>query len=234
MFSNRYISAKQKLIFAKYCISELDAELITQDNEALRSLLDSALKEVRLKYLHIDNDNTEQIKKHLRGVIKYSATLSKENYKDKANKGEWIATTPMEREIYYYITGMDDEDIVEIPTLGVLLLSYKENYYSMVVLLIELIKLCRAEIRKITKTEFQFIHGWDIYFRYYFFRNSGLSQKDVKNLIPTNYDISYQDCEDFLKSTKKIESIQKLSSEIGAVQNKMQSDLKKIKTFLET
>ena len=64
LFCTAYLSAPQKLKFAKYCIDKLEAVFEPKDIEALRSLLDSLLKQIRAKYLHIQ-DNTS-----MRGKIR--------------------------------------------------------------------------------------------------------------------------------------------------------------------
>ena len=61
LFCTAYLTAQQKLKFAKYCLNTLQAEFVPQDIEALRSLLDSLLKPIRNKYLDIqDNKITRQ------------------------------------------------------------------------------------------------------------------------------------------------------------------------------
>ena len=231
-FSNRYITADQKVSFAKHCITKLNAELIIQDVEALRSLLDSALKDVRLRYLNIDDSKTEQLKKHLKKVMKYPETLSREAYKDRANQGEWILTSPMEREIYYFICDIEDEDMVEIPNIGSNLLSYKEAYYKLITELTELMRLCKEKIGTRTKTEFQFIYGWNIYFRYYVLRNSGIDSNSIKRLVSTNYEISYEDCEIFFEEISKIQTFQVVVEKIAKLQTVMHNELDKIKKEL--
>jgi hypothetical protein len=58
-FTNQYLTADQKKKYIRFCFDSLDAELIPQDIEALRSQLDSALKAIRESYLHIKNDAVE-------------------------------------------------------------------------------------------------------------------------------------------------------------------------------
>lgn len=53
LFSNQYITAKEKLDLARHCLNKLHAQCEIKDVEALRSLLDTALQNVREAYLHI-------------------------------------------------------------------------------------------------------------------------------------------------------------------------------------
>lgn len=56
-FTNQYLTADQKKKYIRFCLDLLDAQLIPQDIEALRSLLDSVLKQIREVYLQIKNDS---------------------------------------------------------------------------------------------------------------------------------------------------------------------------------
>jgi hypothetical protein len=75
-FTNRYLKAGQKKKYICYCLGSLDAELVPQDVEALRSLLDSGFKSIRKRYLLIDDNKSEEIRKHITKLLKYPATLS--------------------------------------------------------------------------------------------------------------------------------------------------------------
>ncbi len=57
LFCTKYLTHKQKLEFAKYCLNTLQAEFVPKDIEALRSLLDSSLRSIRETYLHIKDDS---------------------------------------------------------------------------------------------------------------------------------------------------------------------------------
>src|SRR5260370_37606003 len=59
LFCTEYLTASQKLKFARYCLDHLQALLIPMDIETLRSLLDSVLKPIRETYLHIKNETRE-------------------------------------------------------------------------------------------------------------------------------------------------------------------------------
>jgi hypothetical protein len=55
-FCTAYLTAQQKLKFAQYVVNTLQAELVIQDIEALRSVLDSVLPSIREQYLGIKDD----------------------------------------------------------------------------------------------------------------------------------------------------------------------------------
>jgi len=55
-FCTAYLTAQQKLKFAQYVVNTLHAELVSQDIEVLRSVLDSVLPSIREQYLGIKDD----------------------------------------------------------------------------------------------------------------------------------------------------------------------------------
>lgn len=55
-FCTAYLTAQQKLKFAQHVVNTLQAELVIQDIEALRSILDSVLPSIREHYLGIRDD----------------------------------------------------------------------------------------------------------------------------------------------------------------------------------
>ncbi len=59
LFCTEYLTHKQKVDFAHYCLETLHAEFVPKDIEALRSMLDSSLTSIREKYLSIKDDKKE-------------------------------------------------------------------------------------------------------------------------------------------------------------------------------
>jgi len=71
-FSNQYLTAAEKQEVEKYCMDELEATFVSKDIEALRSLLDTALKDLRKKYLYIEVNDTPQYELKVVNVRSYS------------------------------------------------------------------------------------------------------------------------------------------------------------------
>ena len=63
LFCTDYLTAEQKIKYAKYCAHVLQAEFVPYDIEALRSLLDSSLLQIREKYLHTISGKVEELVK---------------------------------------------------------------------------------------------------------------------------------------------------------------------------
>ena len=71
LFSNQYITAKNKLEITKYCLQSLDARCEIKDIEGLRSLLDTALQNVREAYLDIRVEESVDFSFKPTSVVRY-------------------------------------------------------------------------------------------------------------------------------------------------------------------
>lgn len=71
IFSNQYITAKNKGDIAKYCHDNLDAYCEIKDLECLRSLLDTVLQQIREKYLSIKIEDNVQFQFEITEITHY-------------------------------------------------------------------------------------------------------------------------------------------------------------------
>jgi hypothetical protein len=231
-FTNRYLTFEQKLKYQKYCIDSLEAELLPQDREALRSLLDSALKEVRKKWLHIDDESSAQLKKRIFNWLKYQQKLPPENYRDRASLAEWVLTTAVQREIYYVIADVDDDEIKLIPGIGDTLWRFKEHYYNLCLRLNVVTKKSHDLIHTQTRTLFQFQHGWQMIYKYILLRLTGQSPESVSQQVPLNYDISPEQCEATYQLVFKDKVFAEELTSVGSELEQLDADIQKITTML--
>lgn len=68
LYCSAYLTAQQKLKFAKYCIDSLESEFLPQDIEALRALLDNTLVAIRRRYLYLDDQEASRRQRVLAGL----------------------------------------------------------------------------------------------------------------------------------------------------------------------
>lgn len=61
LFCTAYVSAEQKANFAQFCTEHLHADLIVQDIEALRSLLDVRFSDIKARYLHLPSPSIDKV-----------------------------------------------------------------------------------------------------------------------------------------------------------------------------
>lgn len=224
LFTTQYLSAAQKLAYEKYCVNDLEARLIIYDLEGLRSLLDTALKPIRKRYLNIDDDDSAKIKSTVKKILKYPDTLVQNNYQDRAGYAEWKLTNPATRELFYSLIDVNDDDLNQVPDIGPALLRYRELYYSMRQSTDELGKLCKKQISERPLTEYQIIHGWKIYFNYFLARSFGNTKEQAQKMAATNYDITLDDCERAFGSmsmdvdvSSTIQKINTTSGQLGTI-----------------
>ncbi len=231
-FTNQYLTAAQKLSFEKYCVNDLDASFMSYDVEALRSLLDSALKSIRKRYLHIDDDRAAKIRSQVKKILQYSDALAPNNYKDRSGLAEWRLSSPAGRELFYTLIDAEDDELEQVPEIGSLLLAYKQKYYSFSQSTNALTEVGKKLISRLPLNEFQFIHGWTIYFEYFLSRAFGNSISETRNIVAVNYGITYEDCENAYNSmlaqsevSTKVEKIKSTGLEVGRVADQLMESL---------
>ena len=93
LFCTAHLTAKQKLDCISFCAGTLQAELIPTDIEALRSLLDSALTQIRDSYLYL-SDKEKQRRSVLLGKLRRLWMLSN----DGISPGMIAGTEPLPKE----------------------------------------------------------------------------------------------------------------------------------------
>lgn len=93
LFCTAHLTAKQKLDFISHCMSTLQAEFVPTDIEALRSILDSALKHIRDRCLYL-GDQEKQRRSVLLGKFRRLWILSN----DGISPGMLAGTEPLPKE----------------------------------------------------------------------------------------------------------------------------------------
>jgi hypothetical protein len=153
------------------------------------------------------------------------------------NRVEWRLAWPIHKETYYYISEIDDDELKEVPGIGKTLHTYKEYYYNFCLSANVLVDKCKNIISTQTKTQFQFNHGWSIYFDYFLMRSFGKSIQTAQQNVSVNYGISYEDCEhvfNLLLNTKEISQevtgIKNQWSEINNIMDRLVVEISKTNT----
>lgn len=154
------------------------------------------------------------------------------NYKDRAGLAEWRLSSPASRELFYNLIDIDDKGIEEIPELGSLLLTYKQQYYFFRQHTNTLTGTCKKLISQQPLNEYQFIHGWTIYLEYFLSRTFGNSISETRKTVAINYDITYEDCESTYnvmlaqpEAITEVEEIKSLGLELGKIGDQLMISL---------
>ncbi len=195
-FTNQYLTAGQKLKYEKHCVNVLEAVLVIQDIEALRSLLDSTLQDVRSTYLHIADDKSEYVRRQIIQLIKYPNVTDLTNGTRHISFTESTICLPQQVELFSLLLQSDDNVLLGVSNVGNLLLNYKEKYYQYQELLNQIQGKCKEVVFRQSFSPVQRQHGWrNIFYNYFLMRRYGYDKGRAQKEIRTNYDITPSDCE---------------------------------------
>jgi hypothetical protein len=230
LFCTAHLTAKQKLKFMTFCADTLEAEFVPQDIEALRSLLDSALKEIRKRYLNLDDNSSAKIRSHIIKLLKYPKAIAANAYSDHSGFVEFRYTEGMHRELFYFLSQYEDDEIKQMPVIGIFLTKYKEDYYQFKSTGDELGEVAMKVISD--NVVVRFIQGWRIYFDYFLARLAGLSQDETVRKVNFNYEITPQEAERIYVLLQTHEQLLPLINNMAIHRNAMNEDISKLKELI--
>ena len=115
LFCHVDVSPANKLIFAKES-AELGYTLQVFDLERLRSLLDGRFKDVRRRYLHIDDEIAERLRSEVKKLLRFPAAFA--DSRDNLCLLETFLTDQTPRRLFELLMRYDEQDVMEVPVLG--------------------------------------------------------------------------------------------------------------------
>jgi hypothetical protein len=168
------------------------ATLAVYDLERLRSLLDSSLKDIRRRYLHLDDDVSAEIRSKVTTLLRFpekqpldTATMSlpEEMYRDKRPA-----------QLFALLQDVGGDVLRTIPEVGTALETLQRDYYQFSRAATRLFGMMMAFVG--AKVAVRFRAGWRIYVRYAFMRLNGVSRADIEaDGDFLNYGITWDDAE---------------------------------------
>ena len=191
LFCNVDVSPAMKLTLAREAIVK-GYRLEVFDVERLRSLLDSSLKDVRRRYLGIDDEVAARLRSEATKLLRFpDATPA-------------VSTPPalLERllkskipcRMFDLLMRYEEGEIIDVHGIGHALHDHLTGYYRFRQ---EALRLEHELIARIgMMVNVQFTAGWMIYLKYLIMRFSGASKEDViagGNFL--NYDITWDEAE---------------------------------------
>jgi len=191
LFSIVDITPKQKAEFSNETINKgITLEIF--DIERIRSLFDSTLKELRRRYLGIDDDISIQIKDKLIKLIKFTNTQRIES------KAQTVLETMFADKLPQYIFNLlisyEIETLKEVPKIGGELDKYLQRYDAFYGNLVKKENLLINEIGKYETCRFR--DSWIIHYKYSVMRFNGMSICDIQNNGSfLNFSISWESAE---------------------------------------
>jgi hypothetical protein len=191
IFCNVKVSPRMKLTFAQEAIAK-GFRLEVFDLERLRSLLDSNLKEVRRRYLKIDDEVAARIRSEFNKLIRFPDAIA-----DKSVPPTMIETMLVDqlaRRAFDLLINFQEEDIKEVPEIGGALHNHLTMYYQFRKNALRVESNLMSKIGALVSVRFR--GGWTIYLRYVIMRFGGFS-KDQIMAGPSflNYSITWDDAE---------------------------------------
>lgn len=190
-FCNVNVSPSQKMAFTKDAISK-GFRLEVFDLERLRSLLDSSLKEIRRRYLNIDDQITERLRSEVTKLLHFPDAIPDTSSPPTLIEKMLINKVPLR--MFDLLMGFNEKDILESPEIGKTLHNHLKGYYRFRQ---NALQFENGLITKIgTLVQVSFRAGWIIYYKYIIMRFAGASQEEVVaggNFL--NYSITWNDAE---------------------------------------
>jgi hypothetical protein len=191
LFCNVDVSPATKLAFAKDAISK-GFRMEIFDLERLRSLLDSSLRNVRRRYLGIDDEVSERLRSEIRKLLRFpDAAVDSTVFPTLIER---LLLDKLPGRLFDLLIRYEESDVIEIPTLGPALDDHLKAYYRFRQAAQRTQNDLETRISQIVKVRFR--AAWSIYFQYAAFRWGGLSKESIAagdNFL--NYDITWDDAE---------------------------------------
>jgi hypothetical protein len=195
LFCNVDVSPSQKLRFAEEAIAKR-YRLEVFDLERLRSLLDTSLKEVRRRYLGIDDEVAARLRSEITRLLRFPVAVADRSQAPTFVEGLPINQLP--RRLFDLLITYDERDVGEVPGIGPALQDYLKTYYGFRQEALARENQLFLRIGKMVAV--RFAEGWRIYLKYVIMRFAGASQEAIIGCGDfLNYDITWEDAERVFK-----------------------------------
>jgi hypothetical protein len=206
-FCSVSVSPGMKLSFTKKALAK-GYRLEVFDLERLRSLLDGRLKDVRRRYLGIDDEVAAQLRSQLNKLLQFPDAVAPAPSPPTVIEGLLVNALP--RRVFELLMGYDVQDIAEVPEIGEALRKHLTSYYRFRQ---NAIRLEDEMLHKIGQSvSVRFPVAWQIYLRYVWMRFGGNSKETIigwGNFL--NYSITWDDAE---RIFNELSTVQPLSTQI--------------------
>jgi len=191
LFCNVDVSRDLKLEFARDAVAK-GFRIEIFDLERLRSLLDSSLKDVRQRYLRIDDDIATRLRSEVIKLLRFPDAFRADSAPSTMIEGMLADKTPAK--LFDLLMRYDQQDVSEVPGIGSALVKHLTTYYKFRQ------EASRVENDMITRigglVMVRFRQGWTIYYQYAILRFGGMSKEAIftgGNFL--NYGITWDDAD---------------------------------------
>jgi hypothetical protein len=192
LFCNVDVTPSTKLAFTRDSL-EIGYTVEVFDLERLRSLLDTSLKEIRRRYLGIDDAVAAKLRSEVKKLLRFPGAFPDEP-SPSAGMLEKMLVNQLPRRAFDLLMQYDEQDVAEVPGIGTRLQKHMDDYYSFRQEARSLEESIMLKIGRLSRCEFR--AAWAILFRYSIMRFGGISQTEITaggNFL--NYGITWDDAE---------------------------------------
>lgn len=191
LFCNVDVSPSMKLTFAKEAIAK-GYRIEVFDLERLRSLLDSGVKDVRRRYLQIDDEPAARMRSEIRTLLRFPEAIPSASVPPTVS--ETLLRDKLPRRLFDLLVGYGEGVITEVPGVGPALHDHLQRYYQFRQ---DALRIESDLLSRIGRTvQARFPEAWRIYLRYMMMRFGGASKEAIIGWGDfLNYDITWDDAE---------------------------------------
>ncbi len=126
LFCSVDVSPSMKLQFARETAA-LGYTIQVFDLEKLRSLLDGRFKDIRRRYLHIDDEVAERLRSEVKKLLRFPAAVP--DKQENLCLLELLQVDRMPRRLFDLLMKYDESDVIEVPVIGQTLHSHMPDYH---------------------------------------------------------------------------------------------------------
>jgi hypothetical protein len=191
LFCNSALSPTRKLDFAKSAIAK-GYRIEIYDIERIRSLLDTSCKEIRRKYLHIDDEIAAKIRMAVARLMRFPDAIADDN--SPKTLIERMLVDKLPRKLFELLLDYTEKDIKEVPVIGEKLLEHLLDYYAFRNEASAIENELISVVGQMVGVPFR--AAWQIYVKYAIYRFAGNSMETVKSWGDfLNFGITWEDAE---------------------------------------
>jgi hypothetical protein len=204
------VTPKQKREFSEAALRK-NSTLQIYDLERIRSLFDSTLKDLRRRYLGIDDDISSQIRDKITKLMMFRNAYAV-NCVDETTI-ETMLIDKLPQSIFTFLLTFELREVSEVPRIGKKLIHFLEEYDAFRGL------AKNNETQLITKIgnieTCRYRASWVIHFKYSVMRYAGMSIEDIQNQGEfLNYGITWESAEKVFYALQEGGSMEQLINPI--------------------
>jgi hypothetical protein len=191
LFCDVDVSPSLKLELAREAIAK-GYRLEVFDLERLRSLLDSNLKDVRRRYLKIDDEIATRLRSDVQKLLRFPSAIP--DTSTPPTLIETLLVQQVPRRLFDLLMSYEEGDIAELPGLGSALHDHLTAYYQFRQKALQLEEALTLRIGGMVGVRFAV--AWRIYLRYALLRFAGAPQEKIISWGSfLNYGITWEGAE---------------------------------------